>query len=55
MKTGIEIATGLDSKFWTRHLRFRVMEAEACIRREGSDLVAKGSTVTLNLSERTGK
>ena len=55
MKTEIEIATGMDSKVWIRHLRFKVMEAEARIRRKGLDLVAKGSTVTLNLSERIGK
>ena len=41
----------MDSKNWIRHLRFKVMEARARIQRKGSDFVAKGSTVTLNLSE----
>ena len=45
MKTEIEIATGLDSKVWTRHSRFKVMEAEACIQRKGLDLEARGFTV----------
>ena len=45
MKTEIEIATEMDSKVWTRHLRFKVMEAEARIQRKGSDLEAGGFTV----------
>ena len=45
MATDIEIATGLDSKDWTRHSRVKVMEAKACIQRKGSDLEARGFTV----------
>ena len=51
METETEVAIGMDSKNWIRHLRFKVMGARARIRRKGSDLVAKGSTVTSNLSE----
>ena len=54
MKIEIKIATEMDSQVWTRHLRFKVMEAEDFIQRKGSDLEARGFTVTLNLSEKTG-
>ena len=45
MEMEIKIATWLDSKDWTRHSRVKVMEAEACIQRKGSDLEARGFTV----------
>ena len=55
MKTEIEIATGMDSKVWVGQLKFKVMMAEAHIRREDLDLVAKESTVNSNLSENDNK
>ena len=43
METEIKIATGLDSKDWTRHSRVKVMEAH--IQRKGLYLEARGFTV----------
>ena len=45
MKTEIEIDTEMDSKVWSRHLRFKVMEAEARIQRDGLELEARGFTI----------